>query len=327
MRRRPAKDMLRRAAGLTTVVAVLLLTGCKDADGLKPKSGGRPYDVVVTGGDAGAVTAVGDMLRSVTTAGLPQREGAFSVTATDGEPEGAMRYARCIVWTVTDSNGNGTTSVRFERDVYAKPQIIIYVCGPSAAQIRTDAQRTGRTVSAMINRFEREAAIAELRRRYNTKIAQTADSIFGHTIRVAPEMTGMKTGQDFIWVSDLSATAMGNVCVYSYRGDSLDATRAVAVRDSVMRANVPGETPQMFMTTAATPRPAATVRNIGGRKVMVMRGLWEMEGGAMGGPFVSHTIADTARGRIITAEAFVFAPGKKKGNIIRQLEAALYTLK
>lgn len=327
MKRRPARNTLRIATGLMTVVAVLLLTGCKDAGGLKPKSGGQPYDVVVTGGDSGAVATVGDMLRSVTVAGLPQKERAFRVTAAESEPEGAMKYARCIVWTVEDGDGNGTTRVRFERDVYAKPQIIIYVCGPSAALKSKKARRTGRTVSAMINRFERDAAIAELRRRYNAKAAQTADSLFGHTIRVAPEMTGMKTGQDFIWVSDQSATAMGNVCVYSYRGDSLDATRAVAVRDSVMRANIPGETPQMFMVTAATPQPAATVRDFGGRKVMVMRGLWEMEGGAMGGPFVSHSVADTARGRIITAEAFVFAPGKKKGNIIRQLEAALYTLK
>ncbi len=327
MKRRPAKDMIRIATRLITVVAVLLLTGCEDAGGLKPKSGGRPYDVVVTGGDTEAVAAMGDILRSITVEGLPQREEAFRVTAAKGEPEGVMKYARCIVWTVTDSNGNGTTSVRFERDVYAKPQIIIYVCGPSAAQIKTDARQTGRTVSTMINRFERKAAIAELRRRYNVKAAQTADSLFGHTVRVAPEMTGMKIGQDFIWISDQSATAMGNVCVYSYSGDSLDTTRAVTVRDSVMRANIPGETPQMFMLTAATPQPTATVRNTGGRKMMVMRGLWEMKDGAMGGPFVSHSIADTVRGRIITAEAFVFAPGKKKGNIIRQLEAALYTLK
>ena len=46
-----------------------------------------------------------------------------------------------------------------------------------------------------------------------------------------------------------------------------------------------------------------------------------MKGDCMGGPFVSHTVGD------ITAEAFLFAPGKKKRNQLRQLEAALYTLK
>ena len=60
---------------------------------------------------------------------------------------------------------------------------------------------------------------------------------------------------------------------------------------------------------------------------MITRGLWEMEGDAMGGPFVSHSIVDSSRRRIIVAEGFVYAPGMKKRNLLRQLEASLYTLK
>ena len=52
-----------------------------------------------------------------------------------------------------------------------------------------------------------------------------------------------------------------------------------------------------------------------------------MHGDAMGGSFVAHSAADSARGRIIVAEAFVYAPEMKKRNLMRQVEAALYTLK
>ena len=64
-----------------------------------------------------------------------------------------------------------------------------------------------------------------------------------------------------------------------------------------------------------------------GRRMMVCRGLWSMKGDAMGGPFVSHSVVDSASRRIVVAEAFVYAPGMKKRNLLRQVEAALYTMK
>ena len=51
-----------------------------------------------------------------------------------------------------------------------------------------------------------------------------------------------------------------------------------------------------------------------------------LDGEAMGGPFVSLTRLDQVNGRVVTAGAFLFAPGQKKRNAMRQIEAILYTL-
>jgi hypothetical protein len=57
------------------------------------------------------------------------------------------------------------------------------------------------------------------------------------------------------------------------------------------------------------------------------RGLWRIiDGEAMGGPFVSLTRLDMVRGRVVTAEAFLYASGQKKRNALRQAEAILYTM-
>jgi len=55
------------------------------------------------------------------------------------------------------------------------------------------------------------------------------------------------------------------------------------------------------------------------------RGLWQMVGTEMGGPFVSlwRQVGDSVLG----VTAFVYAPGKSKRNLMRRLEASLYTLK
>ena len=80
------------------------------------------------------------------------------------------------------------------------------------------------------------------------------------------------------------------------------------------------------MATERRIAPTVKTLRVGGRTIVEMRGLWQMEGDIMGGPFVSHTIVDTLRGVTLTAEAFVYAPGEQKRNIIKRLEAALYTL-
>ena len=52
-----------------------------------------------------------------------------------------------------------------------------------------------------------------------------------------------------------------------------------------------------------------------------------MKGDFMRGPFVSHVQLDDINKRVIVTEVFVYAPEKMKGNLIRQMEASLYTLR
>jgi hypothetical protein len=48
-----------------------------------------------------------------------------------------------------------------------------------------------------------------------------------------------------------------------------------------------------------------------------------MKGDAMGGPYKAAKVKNTD----ITVIAFTYAPGKEKRNLIRQLTAALHTIK
>ena len=49
----------------------------------------------------------------------------------------------------------------------------------------------------------------------------------------------------------------------------------------------------------------------------------EMQNDAMGGPFVAYWKPNGKR--IVVTEVFVYAPETKKRNLVRRLEAALYT--
>ena len=116
-------------------------------------------------------------------------------------------------------------------------------------------------------------------------------------------------------------------CVYTYGGTDISPATIVGKRDSIMAANLPGESPGSHVTTETeAPIFCAETHTANGTASTMLRGLWKMEGGAMGGPFVCRAVADSAKGRTVVAEGFAYAPGKPKRSMMKQLEAALLTL-
>ena len=96
---------------------------------------------------------------------------------------------------------------------------------------------------------------------------------------------------------------------------------------TVMKVHIPGAKEGMYMVTADSIFVEARNIAVQGDYAYEVRGLWEMENDAMGGPFVSHVRVDRTNGRIVVVEGFVYNPGKLKRDQIRKLNAALYTLK
>ena len=90
-----------------------------------------------------------------------------------------------------------------------------------------------------------------------------------------------------------------------------------------MAENIKGEKDGMVMTTE---RKADISTNNNGHTTTI-RGLWQMTGDAMGGPFISVTKTDSIRQRTITAEAFIYAPSEPKAKAMKRLEAILNTLR
>jgi hypothetical protein len=235
------------------------------------------------------------------------------------------RLARCIVIVTVNPAVFTSTRIRYEKNVWARPQLVVYVNTPSASQLSQYMAKAGHRLTSLLTRAEINTAISTLRAGSNRKAESSIRRMFGWNMRIPAEMKAGKTGRNFIWLSDNRPDRMRNICVYSYSGTTLDAHRALAARDSVMRLNIPGELDGMYMqTTPGSVTAGLTTED--GRTVMISRGLWEMRNDAMGGPFVSYSVVDSANSRIIVAEAFVYAPGTNKRNLIRSAEAALYTL-
>ena len=145
------------------------------------------------------------------------------------------------------------------------------------------------------------------------------------SVTVAPEVR-------LLWCCNNKGSMRRDLVVYSYPYtdentftlDYLNAKRD-AVLSRVVSASVEGS----YMGTEYSVFPpqmrAITVQD--DEYATEVRGLWKiLDGEAMGGPYVSHTRLDQVNGRVVTAEAFLYAAGQKKRTALRQAEAILYTL-
>lgn len=299
---------------------------------LTPVSSGNPYEVMVVCEDSLWQGYAGMAMRAVLEKEvpmLPQPEPMFHVShITPARYNRITNIFRNIIKIEVDRQTT-MPKMRYERNVFSDPQIIITVKGPDGNSISTYITEQTKQFIQNLSAEEINRNAARLEEDYNIKFYRQCKKMFGCELFIPNDLLKMKVGDDFIWASNDGLATIQNICVYSYPyvSEKVFTRHAyIALRDTFMRRNIPGSEQGQYM---ATNHDYVQVKpmSVRGRYVFEARGLWHMENDMMGGPFVSHSTVDTVNNRVIVVEGFVYAPEKMKRTMIRRLEAALYTLR
>lgn len=326
-----------------TVVMALAAISCDGGDGqgvrrhrhrrplLVPTSSGNPYEVMVVADDSIWTGYAGLALKQVLNKPvpmLPQEEPTFHVSHIDEKHFDRITHLFRNVIHISLNPHFSQPRIKLERDVYASPQLIMTIEGPSTREISSYITEKTRFIIQYFSAEEINREARRLEDEHNIKFNQKVKEMFGCEMYIPVDIKKMKVGEDFIWASNDGLSTIQNICIYSYpyATERVFQRRVyIALRDSFMKKNIPGEHPGSHMQTNPE---FCEVQNmqILGHYVQEARGLWEMSKEAMGGPFVAHSQVDTVNNRVIVVEGFVYAPDKMKRTMIRRLEAALYTL-
>ncbi len=315
------------------LLVLLAFASCKGKKGVfTPTSSGRPYEILVVVNhdlwEAPAGRALYNVL-DTDVPGLPQPERSFRIMYTSPKDfDSTLKLIRNII-VVDISDMYTKASFKYSKDVYAAPQMILTIQAPNAQEFETFVKNNSKQIIDFFTKAEMNRQMALLERKHNDNITNKVDSIFGSTVWLPAELTSSKQGEDFFWASTNTASGNQNFVIYSYPyTDKNTFTKEFFInkRDSVMKINIPGAQEGMYMSTDSTTVEVEPI-NVQGKYALESRGLWRVKGDFMGGPFVSHTRIDTVNNRVITAEVFVYSPNKLKRNLIRMMEASLYTLK
>ena len=298
----------------------LLLTSCglTGKNRKKPASTGQPYEIVLEGDTDSIVTRI--LTEDVPA--LPQPEPLCKlIQVKKGKTKGSYLLVRTrIIVNITDKD----FAVKLNHDENAAPQNIIRINARSVQQLRE--RLNGEKLRQLVDEAELKhlaEIISNNPSKQNKEMQEEVKKTFGLDMKIPVSMNASKKAKDFIWISNNASTGMQNLLVMRVKSEERRMKNSNAFHvndkaqiDSILRTNMPGETDSMYMVIP----------------VLSERGLWEMKGDAMGGPYVMHRIhrqtSQTAKpGYSLYIIGFVYAPEMKKKILIKQLEAAISTIK
>ena len=316
---------------LAGCLLLLFLASCSTGgrNGKLPKSTGMPYEVVLEGDTDSIVTKM--LTEDVT--GLPQPEPLCRlIQVKKGKTRGNYLLVRTrIVVNIGERDfgeqniGERDFSVTLHHDENAAPQNIIRITAQSAQQLRE--RLNGEKLRHIVDEVELKHLadiISGNPSKQNREMQDEIKKMFGIDMKIPAAMNASKKAKDFIWISNNASSGMQNLLVMKVKSEERRAGKGKvkseerrmknsnafhvndkALIDSILRANMPGETDSMYMVIPH----------------LSERGLWEMKGDAMGGPYIMHRIHN------LYIIGFVYAPEMKKKILIKQLEAAISTIK
>jgi len=271
---------------------------------------------------------------------LPQYEAEFSLAVINKKDFDRLwkPHRNIILIDMGDRIDTQEPSLRVVRDKYANGQLFIEIKGKTPGDIAGIIKEKGADLVTIINGEELER-VADLVRSYpNVPLEQDVQGKIGVALDFPKDAHLAKASEDFIWVNrEMTRMKGGNnhdvkqgwlIYTYPYTTDSVfSLTWLLNKRDSILKANVPGDSEGSYMKTTRQIVPTYEELSFDGMFSSQIKGLWEMHDDYMGGPFFSMTVYDEARQRIVTVEGYAYAPYFGKREYIREVEAVIKTMR
>ncbi|MEM6894365.1 MAG: DUF4837 family protein [Bacteroidota bacterium] len=276
--------------------------------------------------------AVGDKVREIFAAqvlGLPQPEPIFSITQIPPQVfKGAVTHSRSVLFVEQDS----LSLAHVKTDVYAKPQKVAVVKGETFNDFSDNLDKIAAQAIASFKQVE----IKEAQKRFLRSLSKETAFVeeLGITLKVPSLYKVGKQEKNFVWMDIQIPKGTMNLLAYAmpedtFAADSTFVRDIIRMRDSIGEKYIPGpDVPgkKTFMITEKAFAPYVFPTEIGGKKAAEARGVWEISGYPMAGPFVTYIINDKENNRKLVLEGFTFAPSALKRDYMFELEAILRTV-
>ncbi len=263
--------------------------------------------------------------------GLPQPEPVFKLAhLTKRSFSELFKKHRNILIIQIDPKKYAIPKVETFEDLWASPQRVIHVQAPDNQSFVKLLNSRAEAIAEKYNQAERQRILSVYRPSSRNKVTDKLVKTFGLKMTIPSGFFTAKTEPGFMWVRKEANDYSQGIMVISetYKDTAQFSTASIVARTNrFLMQYVPGEADSSFMQIDqefVVPRTKAVTGFVSDYTIE-MRGLWKVEGDFMGGPFLSYTFLDPRTNHIVTLYGYVYRPSKKKCNLLRQVEAILYS--
>ena len=311
---------------IAIILFFLIITlSCSDnQQKLLPASSGNINNVSVVTSDELWDGAVGDIIRENfgrPIYGLPQIEPVFSLSHIPSKVFSGFATKSRTILKVDISEKEGVFNFK---NTYASPQRIIQITANSVDKIIEIINENLNSIYSTMYLNE----IQEKQRRISKNLNQTQaiKNNTGLTLRFPSAYRVAKVDSNFVWIRRDIET--GSVNLFISRYNDKNNSSILKIRDSISKHHIPGPVENTFMSTDPIYTPSSQQISIRGKQILETRGLWEIKGQFMAGPFLNYQFeSNTKQDEYIMLDGFVYSPGSSKREYVFELEAIMRSLK
>lgn len=321
---------------LYALLFCLLLTACgdkKEDDNriFLPESNGNLNSISVVVDNDLWEGSIGENIRKIFAAplnGLPVDEPMFKLRQIPPQVFDGFATRSRIILKIEKANLTPTTKIA--NNAFAKPQTVAVVGGKTNEEIISQLQENK---AKIIDAFNKEE-VKEKQRRIKLDLLDVSaiQKKMGFSVNIPSAYRIAKAEDDFFWIrKNLSNSKTIELMFYEVpletitEGDST-VVDIIKMRDHITKTKIPGED-GIYMAVEDAYAPAMFETIIDNKPAYEVRGIWEMKGFTMAGPFITYAIEDKVNKRFLIADGYVYAPSLSKAEYVFELESMIKSIK
>ena len=263
--------------------------------------------------------------------GLPEWEPMFDIFYLPQEAFGDIYKPNHLIFIADIDSKLKEPIVETRYNLWAAPQRVVKISAPNIDSFIQAFDENKEGIMELYQQVSRERILKFFKTAEAKKAKKTLNKTFNMNLILPSGFRVAKRVKDkFIWIRKETNTFSQGLMIYTYNytdTNAFETKKIISYRNSLTKLHIPGPVDNSYMKVADEfIEPEVSEINFLDMYAIETRGLWNVYNDFMGGPFLNYTFVDEENNRVVTIDAFVYAPKDKKRIHMKEMEAILYSL-
>ncbi len=226
--------------------------------------------------------------------------------------------------------GKGYANIQ-KKDKYALGQLNVFMYGTSKETLLANIKNNYSTILKRIKEEDEELIAANVYAGgQSRKVEENINESMGIKLKIPADYFVAMEEENTMWIRKMTKEFSSNILLHKLpytAKEQLSYEGIKSLRDTITRQYVSSDVRESYMLINDQDLPMF-VKNVDFNNLFAVeaKGIWELNNDYMGGPFISYLVHNPESNELFLLDGFIFAPSKKKRELMQYLKHILNTV-
>ncbi|PLX09729.1 MAG: hypothetical protein C0598_11620 [Marinilabiliales bacterium] len=321
---------------LILIVSTLLFSCTQQTKSKKPRSIGNTSEIIVVVQNENQWDdTIGVSIKKAFAAdqyGLNQSEAMFRLSHVKQKDLSDLLRKHHNLFVVNIDRSAKKPLLEYSDNLYSEPQSVYKLTASSEDEfVRIFNNNVDRFIQSF-QKTDRDRILEVFRSTQNAEAVTQVKKKTGIKMVIPKDFYLAKDLNDFIWLRKEQVDMSQALFIISDEYiDTLQFSKESILSriKTSLKNNVPGAVYNSYMSIDEEfiPPVSKVITDFPGEYAVEMTGAWKVVNDFMGGPFKAYTFYNSSTNKIVTIMGYVYKPNSDKRNLLKQVEAMIYSIK